>query len=189
MLLTIDSYGEVEGRDNTDSADGVPLLDHEVAGTLTGDDLAVDGATETESIVANIDVLLNLALALGQDLAHLERDQGTERLELLVQGITHLADNLATLGGGGLAPHDLDVLHLLQGLVELLDSTLCKSKVRNIDQSWRPDFEDKCWDDDRQLYGICKVKLVLTVWTRPMTVPSAGLRDSTQGPEPPQEPL
>ena len=53
----------------------VPLLDHPVPGPLAGDRQAVELARQADGEVAHVDHLLDLALALGADLARLERDQ------------------------------------------------------------------------------------------------------------------
>jgi hypothetical protein len=42
--------------------------------TLRGEDLAVHRPRQSDSKVANVNVLLDLTLALSQDLAHLERN-------------------------------------------------------------------------------------------------------------------
>ena len=45
---------------------------------------------QADSIVADVDVLLHLADALGHDLAHLEADQLAQRLQLLSQLLSNL---------------------------------------------------------------------------------------------------
>lgn len=51
----------------------------------------------------NVNELLHLSLALGLDLAHLERDQVAERADLVVERLADLADDLATLRSGHVA--------------------------------------------------------------------------------------
>ena len=108
-----DGDGEVERADDTNGAKGVPLLHHEVVGALGRKHLAGDLAGETSSKVAHINILLDLADTLGEDLADLEREELAEGLNLLAELITNLADNLATAGGGDLSPHGLSLVHVL----------------------------------------------------------------------------
>ena len=56
-------------RDDAHNAQGVPELQQGVPGPLAGDDLTVDAAAEARGQVADVDELLHLAHALGQDLA------------------------------------------------------------------------------------------------------------------------
>jgi hypothetical protein len=51
--------------------------------TLRREDLAVHGAGETDSKVADVNVLLHLALALGKNLAHLKRYLPSKRLDVV----------------------------------------------------------------------------------------------------------
>eukprot|EP00047_Mylnosiga_fluctuans_P013855 m.33831 g.33831 ORF g.33831 m.33831 type:complete len:546 (+) comp5145_c1_seq1:34-1671(+) len=99
-----DSNREVEGGDDADQPEGIPVLQQVVAGALGRDDLARERAGQADSEVADVDILLHFALALSQNLAHLQRDQLAERLLLLAERVADLADNLATLGSRDLRP-------------------------------------------------------------------------------------
>ncbi len=88
---------EVEGGDDADHAERVPLLVHAVAGPLRLHGQAVELARQADREVAHVDHLLDLAEALGEDLAHLERDQPAERLLVLAQLVAELAHDLAAL--------------------------------------------------------------------------------------------
>ena len=85
----------------------VPILDQGMTWPLTGNhlerhlnkkNLVLKAVThlaavhpgQADGIVADVDVLLHLADALGHDLAHLEADQLAQRLQLLSQLLSHL---------------------------------------------------------------------------------------------------
>src|SRR5690606_18763500 len=95
---------EVERRDDPDQAQRVPLLVHAVAGALGMHGQAVELARQADGEVADVDHLLDLAVALGLGLAHLQRDQRTQRILVLAQGVGAQAHGLATLRGRGGAP-------------------------------------------------------------------------------------
>ncbi len=64
--------------------------------------------------VEDVDHLLYLTMALGFDLAHLQRHQIAQGFLDLAQGVAEVADHLAALGGGNLAPafeSRLGILH------------------------------------------------------------------------------
>jgi hypothetical protein len=97
-------HREIEGRDDADDAQRMPLLVHAVAGAFGHHVRSADGARQADGVVAHVDHLLNFTQALGQDLAHLEGDQCAERVLLGAQGVPEFADDLATLGGRHHAP-------------------------------------------------------------------------------------
>src|SRR5690606_17275783 len=105
-----DRHWEVEGGDHTDGAEGVPLLVHAVLRPLRGDGEPVELTGETYREVADVDHLLHLSDALGEDLAHLQGDQGAELLDVLPEGVAQPADVLAPFRGGKLTPA-LEGLH------------------------------------------------------------------------------
>jgi hypothetical protein len=115
------SHGKVEGSDDAHVTNGVPVLHHEVTGTLTGENLALNGTRKTDGHVADVDVFLDLAEALAADLAHLEGDKSAKGILLLAESNTDLADDLASDRGGGLGPADTLLLHGDNALVVLLD--------------------------------------------------------------------
>ena len=100
----------------------MPLLVHAVPGPLRRHREAVELAGQTDGEVGDVDHLLDLALALGVDLAHLQRDQRAERLLVLAQRIADAPDVLATLRGGQHAP-------LFEGIRGLADHDLVVGKV------------------------------------------------------------
>ena len=69
---------KIEGGDHADRADRMPLLHQPVLGALADDGEAVELPRQAEREVADVDHLLDLALALGEDLAGLEGDQPAE---------------------------------------------------------------------------------------------------------------
>src|SRR5262249_59455411 len=67
-----DGDREVEGRDDAGDAARMPGLDHAVFGAFGGDSQAIELARQSDGEVANVDHLLNLAEAFGDDLADLD---------------------------------------------------------------------------------------------------------------------
>ena len=76
---------EVERRDDGARAHRVPRLHQPVARPLAGDRQAVQLPGQADGEVADVDHLLDLAEALGADLAGLDRHQRAERLLVLAQ--------------------------------------------------------------------------------------------------------
>ena len=79
----VDGDGKVEGGDDADRAERVPLLEDRVVRALRRDDAAVEHAAQAGHVVGHVDVLLHLAQPLALDLAHLQRDQAPECILLL----------------------------------------------------------------------------------------------------------
>jgi hypothetical protein len=96
---------EIEGADDADQAERLVLLVHAVAGTLGVHGQAVQLARQADREVADVDHLLHFAVALGLDLAHLQRDQRAQRVLVLAQRVGAQADRFAALGRGHVAPH------------------------------------------------------------------------------------
>ena len=92
-----DRRGEVEGGDDADRSQRMPLLVHPVLRALAVHREAVELAGETDAEVGDVDRLLDLADALGLDLSHLERHQGAEIGAALAEGVADLPDDLAAL--------------------------------------------------------------------------------------------
>ncbi len=82
----------------------MPLLEHAVFGSLARHGESVELARQADGEIGDIDHLLHFALALGQDLAHFERDQRAEIVFEAPQLVADLAHDLAALGGGEHAP-------------------------------------------------------------------------------------
>jgi hypothetical protein len=74
------------------------------SGTLAGHGQAVELAGEADGEVGDVDGLLDLADALGPDLADLEGDQLAQGFEVLAELIADGPDDLASDGGGDAAP-------------------------------------------------------------------------------------
>jgi len=99
-----DGDGEVEGGDDAGDAEGVPLLHHAVVGALGGDGDAADGAGKAGGVGADVDHLLNLAAAFGEDLAGLDGDEAAEGIEVGAELFAEEADEFAAAGHGDLPP-------------------------------------------------------------------------------------
>ena len=80
--------GKLKARDDADRPHRVPRLHQPVAGSLAGDREAVQLARETDREVADVDHLLDLAEALGADLAGLDRHQLAELVLVLAEELT-----------------------------------------------------------------------------------------------------
>ena len=90
-----DRDGEVEGGDDADRPERMPLLVHPVERPLGVHRQAVELARQADAEVGHVDHLLHLAQALGADLADLERDQLAEVVLVLAQRLAELAHDLA----------------------------------------------------------------------------------------------
>ncbi len=99
-----DGDGEIEGRDDAGDAEGVPLLHHAVVGALGLDGEAADGAGEAGGVDADVDHLLDLAAAFGEDFAGLDGDEAAELVEVGAELFAEEADELAAAGHGDGAP-------------------------------------------------------------------------------------
>ncbi len=73
-------HREIEGADHAHDAQRMPLLVHAMAGPLAVHGEAVELAREADGEIGDVDHLLHFAQALGQDLAHFERDQRAQIL-------------------------------------------------------------------------------------------------------------
>ena len=87
-----------------------------MAGALGGDGEAVKLARQPDGEVADVDHLLHLAHALGQDLAVLEGDQAAQGLLVAAQFVTEKTDQLAAARRRYRAPGEEGLL----GTVDLL---------------------------------------------------------------------
>ncbi len=77
-----DGDGEVEGGDDADDAEGVPGLHHAVFGALGWDGEAGELAREAGCEGADVDHLLDFAVAFGEELAGLDGDETAEGVDL-----------------------------------------------------------------------------------------------------------
>ena len=80
---------------------------------LGGDSEAVQLPRQADGEIADVDHLLHFAKALGDDLAHLERDQRAERLLRGAQFLAEEADELAPPRRRNLAPGEEGALRPL----------------------------------------------------------------------------
>ena len=80
---------------------------------------AVELTRQSHGEIADVDHLLDLALTLGFDLAHLERDQRAECLFLLAQLVAELTNDLATMRRRDLSPHEEGSLRTIHDSVVL----------------------------------------------------------------------
>ncbi len=78
----------------------MPLLHHAVLRALRGDGQAVKLAGEADGKIANINHLLHLAFAFGQNLSGFQRDQSAQVGFGRAQRIAELADNFAAFRRG-----------------------------------------------------------------------------------------
>ena len=116
-----DSDGEVESRDDSNVADGVPDFHHEVAWSLRVEDFTIDGSGHADSHVADVNEFLDFSEALRPDLTHLESDESTKSVFLLPQSITNLAYDLASHGRWGRLPAVPFFRHCLDALLVVCD--------------------------------------------------------------------
>ena len=82
----------------------MPLLEHPVVGSLRRHRVAVELTGETDREVTDIDHLLDLTLALGDDLAHFEAHQLAELTLVLAQLVSDLPHDLAAARSRYLPP-------------------------------------------------------------------------------------
>ena len=73
-----DGDGEIEGRDDRDRPDRVPLLHQTMVGPLADDGETVELTRQADGEVADVDHLLDLAEAFGENLAGLDGDEPAE---------------------------------------------------------------------------------------------------------------
>ena len=96
---------EIEGADHAHDAERMPLLVHAMAGALAVHGEAVELAREADGEIGDVDHLLHLAEALGQDLAHFERDQRAQVLLVRAQLVADLAHDVAAFRAPGIMRH------------------------------------------------------------------------------------
>ncbi len=82
----------------------MPLLVHAVGGTLALHGETVQLPGEPHGEVGDVDHLLYLAAAFGEDFAHFQGDQGAQVVLRAAQFLGHLANDLAAFGRGEHAP-------------------------------------------------------------------------------------
>ncbi len=114
-----DGYGEVEGGDDSDDAEGVPGLHHAMLGALGGDGEAGELAGEAGGEGADVDHLLNLAEAFGEDLSGFDGDEAAQGFEMGAELFTEEADELSAPGGGDVAPSQKCCVSLGDGFFRL----------------------------------------------------------------------
>ena len=95
---------KIEGGDDADRPERVPGLHHAVTRPLGGDGQAIKLARQADGEVADVDHLLDLALALLEDLAALDGDDLAQRVLVRAQLLGEQAHQLAALGSGHRTP-------------------------------------------------------------------------------------
>ena len=98
----------------------MPLLHHPVPGPLGGDRQPEQLARQADGQVADVDHLLDLAEALGADLAGLDRHQRAEVVLVLAQQFAEFADQLAADRRRHVAPRPECVLCLADDRADLV---------------------------------------------------------------------
>ena len=134
---------EVKRTDDANHTQRVPLLVHAVVGTFGVHRQAVHLPRKAAGKIADVDHLLHFAFALGDDLAHLGRDQHAEFVLELAQLHAELADKFAALWSGDLAPLDERLVGARDDLVvfifgDLLDGRDLRAVARRDDVERRP---------------------------------------------------
>src|SRR5262249_47355331 len=114
-----DGDREVEGRDDAGDAARMPGLDHAVFGAFGGDSQAIELARQANGEVANVDHLLNLAEAFGDDLADLDGHETAKCFLVHPQLLSEQADKLAAIGRRRIAPGEKGFLRPLDRLPSL----------------------------------------------------------------------
>lgn len=91
--------GKVKGGDNTDDAQRIRHFTHEMLVPLTRQDNTANLPRKAQRDIGDIQKLDDLAAALGLDLAHLERNQHSEIIDVFGEGRADIAKDVATLRG------------------------------------------------------------------------------------------
>ena len=116
-----DGAGEVESRDDSNVADGVPDFHHEVTWSLRVEDFTIDCSGHAHSHVTDVNEFLDFSEALRPDLTHLKGDKSTKSVLLLPQGISNLAYDLASHGSRSRLPAISLLCHSLDALLVVRD--------------------------------------------------------------------
>ena len=121
-----DRNREVEGGNDTDGPERVPLLHHAVHRPFALECRAGKRAAETDGIVADVDHFLHFPQAFGQDLAHFQRDESSQHILFLAQRDRKLTHDFASFGSRHSAPelerfHRLPDNRVVVGLARLFD--------------------------------------------------------------------
>ncbi len=90
-----DGHGEVEGGDDADHAQRVPLFHHAVRRTLAGDRQSVELSRQPDGEIAHVDPFLHFALGFGGDLAGFEGDEVGKLVLVLADALPNPADQFA----------------------------------------------------------------------------------------------
>jgi len=99
-----DGDGEVEGSDDADGSERVPLFHEAVSGAFGLDGEAVELAGETDGEVADVDHFLHFPFPFGEDFAGLEADEFAEIGFSAAESVAELADRFTADWRGGGAP-------------------------------------------------------------------------------------
>ena len=99
-----DSHGKIEGGDDADHAQRMPLLHHAVLRPLGGDGQPVQLPGKADGEIANINHLLHFAFAFRQDFPGFQRDKSAQIGFGVAQGVAELADDFAAFRRGQALP-------------------------------------------------------------------------------------
>ena len=86
---------KIEGRDDANRPQRMPLLQHPMIGPLTGNRQAIELPRQPHGIVAHVDHFLDFARSLAADLADLQRDQQSQILLVPPQCVPNQPHHLA----------------------------------------------------------------------------------------------
>ncbi len=81
------TYGKVEGGNDANDAKRVPVFKEGMTRPLARDDFAGQHPGEADSIVADVNILLDLADSLGNDFSHLKTHQLAQGLKLIPESL------------------------------------------------------------------------------------------------------
>ena len=98
------SDGKVEGGDDADDAERVPGLHHAVVGALGGQCKPRELTRKPSGEGADVDHLLDLPKAFGEELSGLDRNEAAERGQGSAQLLAEEPDELTAFGGWNASP-------------------------------------------------------------------------------------
>ena len=99
-----DRDGEIEGGDDADHAQRMPLFAHAVTRPLAGDHQSVQLAGKPDGEIADVYHLLDFPHALDADLAHFQGNELAQRFLVFAQDIAEVPHHVAPLRRRGHPP-------------------------------------------------------------------------------------
>src|ERR1700722_12766860 len=107
-----DGDGKVERGDDADCAERVPGLHHAMGWALGGKREAGELTREAGGEAADVDDLLHLAEAFGENLSGLDGDESSEVRERCAKLIAEQTDQLASFGCRHIAPFEVGAMRV-----------------------------------------------------------------------------